>query len=188
LRTFPQYLQQLIMESNGKSVRRDGAPVRYETSAIVWGEAGTGGQHSFHQLIHQGTSHVACDIIIAQRGSHPDQQRALVANALAQAEVFALGYDAAGDDSRSIRGNQPTTLIVTEAIDPETLGALIALYEHSVFVQGAIWGINPFDQFGVEIGKGIAAHIDRAMGTGDVSGLSDLTQTTLKALHSNDSG
>jgi len=183
LRSFPQYLQQLIMESNGKSVRRDGRRVEYETSPIVWGEAGTDGQHSFHQLIHQGTSPIACDIIIVNQGGFPDQQRALIANALAQAEVFALGHDAPGETARMIGGNQPTSVIITQALSPEAVGSLIALYEHSVFVQGAVWGINPFDQFGVELGKTVARDIEKAMASGEMGSISALTRGTLAEMN-----
>ena len=171
LSRFPAYLQQLTMESNGKAVRLDGTPVTYQTGAIVWGEPGTNGQHSFYQLIHQGTSPVACDIIVVAQSDNPlgDQQNMLIANALAQAavlargrtlaEVTADGTDLALAPHKVMPGNRPTSVISTARLDPFTLGALIALYEHSVFVQGALWGIYSFDQWGVELGKKVALGI-----------------------------
>jgi len=171
LSRFPAYLQQLTMESNGKAVRLDGTPVTYQTGAIVWGEPGTNGQHSFYQLIHQGTSPVACDIIVVAQSDNPlgDQQNMLIANALAQAavlargrtlaEVTADGTDLALAPHKVMPGNRPTSVISTAKLDPFSLGALIALYEHSVFVQGALWGINSFDQWGVELGKKVALGI-----------------------------
>lgn len=171
LARFPAYLQQLTMESNGKSVRMDGQPVSYPTGAIYWGEPGTNGQHSFYQLLHQGTDDVACDIIVVARTENPlgIQQDMLVANALAQAAVLSLGRTA--DEVRAdgtppdlvphkvMPGNRPTSLVLVGRLDPRTLGALIALYEHSVFVQGAVWGIDSFDQWGVELGKKTAMGI-----------------------------
>ena len=171
LSRFPAYLQQLTMESNGKSVRLDGSAVTYETGAIVWGEPGTNGQHSFYQMIHQGTSPVACDIIVISKSRNPlgDQQNILIANALAQAavlsrgrsldEVTADGTDPALAPHKVMPGNRPTTVISAAQLDPFTLGSLIALYEHSVFIQGALWGINSFDQWGVELGKKVALGI-----------------------------
>lgn len=171
LSRFPAYLQQLTMESNGKSVRRDGTPVDYETGAIFWGEPGTNGQHSFYQLLHQGTDVVASDIIVVVQAEHPDgdQQDMLVANALAQASVLSIGRDAAqvAADGTSaalvphkvMPGNRPVNVIMIKRLDPAALGALVALYEHSVFVQGIIWGIDSFDQWGVELGKKVAMGI-----------------------------
>jgi glucose-6-phosphate isomerase len=171
LARFPAYLQQLTMESNGKSVRRDGSGVTYATGAIVWGEPGTNGQHSFYQLLHQGTSTVAVDEIIIATSEYPDQiqQDMLVANALAQASVLSMGRTLdevveAGTPvplalHKVMPGNRPTTVLMAQRLEPFTLGSLIALYEHSVFVQGAIWGINSFDQWGVELGKIVALGI-----------------------------
>jgi len=171
LSRFPAYLQQLTMESNGKSVRLDGAPVAYETGAIFWGEPGTNGQHSFYQLLHQGTSTVSSDVIVVARSDNPvgDMQPMLVANALAQASVLALGRTAAevaADGTpdelvphKVMPGNRPVSLLMVERLDAFTLGAFVALYEHSVFVQGAIWGIDSFDQWGVELGKKVAMGI-----------------------------
>ena len=171
LARFPAYLQQLTMESNGKSVRLDGSPVGYDTGAIYWGEPGTNGQHSFYQLLHQGTATVACDVVVVARAENPlgDQQDMLVANALAQAAVLARGRTAqevAADGTpadlvphKVMPGNRPTTVLMLERLDPHALGALVALYEHSVFVQGAVWGIDSFDQWGVELGKKVAMGI-----------------------------
>lgn len=175
LSRFPAYLQQLTMESNGKSVRRDGTPVTYPTGAIYWGEPGTNGQHSFYQLLHQGTSVVSADIIVVLRqdGVAHDQQRALVAHALAQASVLTMGRtqeewrrDGTSENllaHKEMPGNRPTTVISMERLTPYSLGALIALYENSVVVQGAIWGINSFDQWGVELGKKVAHSIESAL-------------------------
>lgn len=171
LSRFPAYLQQLTMESNGKSVRRDGTEVDYQTGAIFWGEPGTNGQHSFYQLLHQGTSTVASDIIVVARSENPqtDQQAMLVANALAQAAVLARGRTAqevAADGTppaliphKVMPGNRPVSVLMVDRLEPFTLGALIALYEHSVMVQGAVWGIDSFDQWGVELGKKVAMGI-----------------------------
>ena len=178
LARFPAYLQQLTMESNGKSVRRDGSGVTYATGAIVWGEPGTNGQHSFYQLLHQGTSTVAVDEIVIATSEYPDQiqQDMLVANALAQASVLSMGRTLdevveAGTPvplalHKVMPGNRPTTVLMAQRLDPFTLGSLIALYEHSVFVQGAIWGINSFDQWGVELGKIVALGILDEIETG----------------------
>ena len=177
LSRFPAYLQQLTMESNGKSVRLDGTPVRYQTGGIYWGEPGTNGQHSFYQLLHQGTSTVACDVVVVARAESPigDMQDMLVANALAQASVLARGRTAEEVEAdgtpadlvphKVMPGNRPTSVLMVERLDPFTLGALVALYEHSVFVQGAVWGIDSFDQWGVELGKKVAMGI-----LGDLTG------------------
>jgi len=171
LSRFPAYLQQLTMESNGKSVRLDGSPVDYQTGAIYWGEPGTNGQHSFYQLLHQGTSTVACDVIVVARTPNPlgRQQDMLVANALAQAAVLARGRTAAevaADGTapdlvahKVMPGNRPVSVLMIADLTPFTLGALVALYEHSVFVQGVVWGIDSFDQWGVELGKHVAMDI-----------------------------
>lgn len=175
LSRFPAYLQQLTMESNGKSVRTNGEHVRYNTGAIYWGEPGTNGQHSFYQLLHQGTSVVACDIIVIARAHHDlgVQQDILVANAFAQASVLSLGISAdevaqSGIATQLIphkvmHGNRPVSVILCPELTPYTLGVLVALYEHSTFVQGAIWGINSFDQWGVELGKKVATGISEAL-------------------------
>jgi glucose-6-phosphate isomerase len=171
LRRLPAYLQQLVMESNGKRVTVDGAPVGVETAPILWGEPGTNGQHSFHQLLHQGTTLVPCDLIAFARPSHPlgDHHDQLVANMLAQAEALAFGRTA--DELRAegvadelvphkvMPGNRPTTTLLLERLDPFGLGSLIALYEHVTFTQGALWDVDSFDQWGVELGKALAGRI-----------------------------
>jgi len=168
LARFPAYLQQLTMESNGKSVRLDGARVDYNTGAVYWGEPGTNGQHSFYQLLHQGTEIVSSDFILFAQALEPvfDMQDLLAAHALAQAAVLAFGRTAeeVREDGtpehlvphKVMPGNRPSTFILAARLDPHALGALIALYEHSVFVQGAVWGIDSFDQWGVELGKSMA--------------------------------
>ncbi|MCX6892819.1 MAG: glucose-6-phosphate isomerase [Verrucomicrobia bacterium] len=171
LKRFPAYLQQLTMESNGKRVTLDGAVVNYDTSPIYWGEPGTNGQHSFYQLIHQGTRLIPCDFIAFGRaltplGRHHD---ILMANVFAQAEALAFGKTAAEVKAEGVpdwlvphqvfEGNRPSNTILAPQLTPETLGALIALYEHSVFTQGAIWNIGPFDQWGVQLGKVLAQRI-----------------------------
>ena len=171
LSRFPAYLQQLSMESNGKRVTLGGAAVDYDTGAIVWGEPGTNGQHSFYQLLHQGTRLVPCDFIgfvksLNPLGRHHDL---LMANLFAQAEALAFGKSAdevraegveeALVPHRTFEGNRPSSTILAEKLTPATLGALVALYEHSVFTQGVIWGIDSFDQWGVELGKALAQKI-----------------------------
>jgi glucose-6-phosphate isomerase len=193
LARFPAYLQQLTMESNGKCVRVDGSRVNYSTGAIYWGEPGTNGQHSFYQLLHQGTSTITSDIIIVARSENPqaDQQDMLVANALAQASVLSMGRSAEqvrADGTaeeliahKVMPGNRPVTIVFTQRLTPRTLGSLIALYEHSTFVQGWIWGIDSFDQWGVELGKKVAMGIlhDIAAGTSSDSNLDSPTQASL---------
>jgi glucose-6-phosphate isomerase len=171
LRRFPAYLQQLTMESNGKSVAVDGTRVTHETGPIYWGEPGTNGQHSFYQLLHQGTKLVPCDFIAFAQPLNPlgDHHDLLVANVIAQAEALAFGKtrdEVAREGTpdalvphRVCEGNRPSTVVLAEQLTPETLGKLVALYEHSVFTQGAIWRIDSFDQWGVELGKVLAARI-----------------------------
>ena len=171
LSRFPAYLQQLTMESNGKSVKLDGSPVEVDTGAVFWGEPGTNGQHSFYQLIHQGTNLIPCDFIGFNHAIEPlgDHQDLLFSNVVAQTEALAFGktteeLEAEGVEARLIPhktfpGNRPTNTIVVDELTPKSLGSLVALYEHSVFTQGAIWGINSFDQWGVELGKALAQAI-----------------------------
>ncbi|MEX2173625.1 MAG: glucose-6-phosphate isomerase [Pirellulaceae bacterium] len=171
LKRFPAYLQQLTMESNGKRVTLDGHEVDYETSPIYWGEPGTNGQHSFYQLIHQGTKLIPCDFLafnqsLNPRGRHHDL---LMANVFAQAEALAFGKKAdevraegtaeALVPHRTFPGNRPSNTLLLDRLTPAALGKLVALYEHSVFTQGAIWNVNPFDQWGVELGKVLAGRI-----------------------------
>jgi glucose-6-phosphate isomerase len=191
LERLPAYLQQLVMESNGKSVTLEGAPVNYPTSPVVWGEPGSNAQHSFFQMLHQGTASAALDFIAPLRGSSGDTagQDLALQNCFGQAQAFAFGYtrEAVEADMRAAsvaapeiariaphrvhEGNRPVTLLLYPQTTAHALGGLLALYEHSVFVQGVIWGINSFDQFGVELGKKLASSIslsgDRApLGTG----------------------
>jgi glucose-6-phosphate isomerase len=171
LKRFPAYLQQLTMESNGKSVSLAGARVDYDTGPVYWGEPGTNGQHSFYQLIHQGTRLIPCDFIgfvqpLEDIGDHHDL---LMANMFAQTEALAFGKTAEQVKregvpdglvpAKEFDGNRPTTTILAERLTPATLGALIALYEHAVFTQGVIWNIDSFDQWGVELGKVLAQRI-----------------------------
>ncbi len=170
LKRFPAYLQQLTMESNGKSVTVDGARVDYDTGPIYWGEPGTNGQHSFYQLIHQGTRLVPCDLIAFCRSLNPlgDHHDLLVANVFAQAEALAFGQDAPdGEPYRRFEGNRPTSTLLLDRLTPSALGSLVALYEHSVFVQGTIWGIDSFDQWGVELGKALATRVARELESPD---------------------
>jgi glucose-6-phosphate isomerase len=171
LKRFPAYLQQLTMESNGKHVTLDGAHVDYQTGAIYWGEPGTNGQHSFYQLLHQGTKLVPVDLIGFGKALNPlgEHHEILMSNVFAQAQALAFGKTeqevrAEGTPEhvvahRVMEGNRPSSVILAERLDPRTLGALVALYEHSVFTQGAIWGIDSFDQWGVELGKVLAKQI-----------------------------
>ena len=171
LKRFPAYLQQLTMESNGKHVTLDGVRVTYDTSPIFWGEPGTNGQHSFYQLIHQGTRLIPCDFIafahaLTPLGRHHD---ILLANVFAQSEALAFGKTAAEVEAegtapalvphRVFEGNRPSNTVLADHLTPATLGALVALYEHSVLTQGTIWDVNPFDQWGVELGKALAQAI-----------------------------
>lgn len=171
LHRFPAYLQQLTMESNGKHVTLDGARVDYETGAIFWGEPGTNGQHSFYQLIHQGTKLIPCDFIGFERSLNPlgEHHDFLFSNVLAQPEALAFGKtpeqvkeEGTADaivPHRVMEGNRPSSVILADQLSPKVLGSLVALYEHSVFTQGAIWGIDSFDQWGVELGKALAVKI-----------------------------
>lgn len=179
LKYFPSFLQQLEMESNGKTVTADGKPLNYETCPIVWGELGNNGQHAFFQLLHQGGRLIPCDFIASARSDYPlpGHQEALLSNCFAQSAALAFGR---GEDEvranmekegvspqqiadllphRVFAGNQPSSTLMLGSLTPETMGALVALYEHKVFVQGAIWGINSFDQWGVELGKAVASRI-----------------------------
>lgn len=186
LEYFAAYLEQLEMESNGKSVTRQGQPVSYSTCPVLWGQLGPNAQHAFYQLLHQGTQPVVCDFIAPLKRydevEDPDtrrhlktQHRLALANCFAQSRVLMLGDDAIDDDGprpehKRYRGNQPSTTVLLDQLTPTTLGALIALYEHKVFVQAVIWDINPFDQWGVELGKQIATDTQKIIDhQGDLS-------------------
>ncbi len=176
---FPAFLQQLDMESNGKHVAADGSALEVATCPIIWGDAGTNGQHAYFQLLHQGTDITPVDFIAALKPNHtlPEHHAALLANCFAQSEAFMRGKSAAEVRAemqaqgipaadiaalvphRTFTGNRPSNTILMDALNPATLGALIALYEHKVFTQGVLWGVNSFDQWGVELGKVMAKNI-----------------------------
>ncbi len=196
LKRLPAYLQQLLMESNGKSVHLDGTPVDVETSPIYWGEPGTNGQHSFHQLLHQGTTPVPVDFLfaanpIAKQGEH---HTLLLANVLAQSSVLAFGKTAeeiAAEGTaenlvahKVMPGNRPSSIIIYPKLTPSVLGQIIAMYEHITLIQGLLWGVGSFDQWGVELGKVVANSITPALRGGDSSKLDKATQGSLKVLRS----
>ena len=190
LHRFPAYLQQLTMESNGKSVTLAGEQVSWQTGAVFWGEAGTNGQHSFYQLIHQGTELIPCDFIgfahaLSPLGNHQDL---LISNVFAQAEALAFGKTPEELQAEGVAealvphktfvGNRPTNTIMVDRLTPRSLGALVAFYEHSVFTQGAVWGIDSFDQWGVELGKVLARKIIPELESADVPDLGHDTSTS----------
>jgi glucose-6-phosphate isomerase len=193
---FTEYLQQLDMESNGKSVDRDGNPVHWETGPIVWGTPGTNGQHAYYQLLHQGTKLVPADLIgfagpVAELGELRAQHDLLMANLFAQGQALAFGRTAEEVAAegvppeqvphRTFPGNRPTNTILATGLTPSVLGQLVALYEHKVFVQGAIWGINSFDQWGVELGKALAKKLEpRLTGAPDTGELDSSTDTLVR--------
>ena len=183
LARFPAYLQQLEMESNGKRVDLDGQTLPYATSPVVWGEPGTNGQHAFFQMLHQGTDVIPVDFIAVRDASHPlpGHHEKLLANALAQAQALMLGKTDAGGH-KHFPGNRPSSFLLLDSLDAASLGALVALYEHRVFVSGAIWGINSFDQWGVELGKVLAKDIETRLQTGDTGGLDASTAGLLTLL------
>jgi glucose-6-phosphate isomerase len=197
---FPAFLQQMHMESNGKGVRIDGKKVQVKTGSVIWGEPGSNAQHSFYQLLHQGTNFVPVDFIlpVSSSGASSDQQDLAIANCLAQSEALMDGYsekqaqadllesgiDQAGAKAlaphKAHPGNRPSNTILFEALTPNTLGQLIALYEHKVFVEGVVWGINSFDQFGVELGKRLADSVSGAIrGEAEYAGTNDSTKGLL---------
>jgi glucose-6-phosphate isomerase len=193
LHRFPAYLQQLTMESNGKGVRYDGSPVTTQTGEVFWGEPGTNGQHAFYQLIHQGTRLIPADFIGIANPAHPlkdgdaDVHELFLANFFAQTralafgktadEVRAEGTDEAIVPARVFTGNRPTTSIMAPALTPAVLGQLIALYEHITFTEGVVWGIDSFDQWGVELGKKLAQELTPAVG-GDTEALEKQDSST----------
>jgi glucose-6-phosphate isomerase len=194
LARFPAYLQQLVMESNGKRVTLEGTPVETGTAPVVWGEPGTNGQHSFHQLLHQGTVLVPADIVAFANASNPlgEHQDLLLANALAQAQALAFGRTAeelraagvAGElvPHKVMPGNRPSSFLLLERLTPFALGSLVALYEHVVFTQGAVWGIDSFDQWGVELGKELAVSLAPAVGGGTAGPAVDASTARLLSL------
>ena len=183
LKRLPAYLQQLEMESNGKQVDANGQALSFSTSAVVWGEPGTNGQHAFFQMLHQGTDVVPVEFIAVKNARHslPGHQQRLLANAVAQAQALMMGKADAGGH-KNFLGNRPSTTLLLDDLTPASFGALIALYEHRVFVAGSVWGINSFDQWGVELGKVLAVDIEARMKSGDMVGLDGSTQGLLKKL------
>lgn len=183
LKRLPAYLQQLEMESNGKRVDASGQALPFATSAVVWGEPGTNGQHAFFQMLHQGTEVVPVEFIAVKQARHslPGHQQKLLANVVAQAQALMVGKVDAGGH-KHFPGNRPSTMLVLDDLTPASLGALIALYEHRVFVAGSIWGINSFDQWGVELGKVLAVDIEARLLSGDLTGLDGSTQALLQRL------
>jgi glucose-6-phosphate isomerase len=185
MKRWPAYLQQLEMESNGKQVDADGKALTYGTSPVLWGEPGTNGQHAFFQMLHQGTDVVPVEFVAVKKARHPleGHQPLLLANVLAQAQALMVGKADAGGH-RNFPGNRPSTFLLLDALTPASLGALIALQEHRVFVSGAIWGINSFDQWGVELGKVLAKDVQARLASGDTSGLDGSTAGLLARLRS----
>ena len=177
LKRLPAYLQQLDMESNGKRVDANGDVLPFDTSAVVWGETGTNAQHTFFQMLHLGTDVVPVEFVVVKHERHglTGHQEKLLANALAQSQALMLGKSNA-DGHKHFPGNRPSTTLVLDDLTPISLGALIALYEHRTFVAGSVWGINSFDQWGVELGKALATDIEKRFQTGDLSGLDASTQ------------
>jgi glucose-6-phosphate isomerase len=183
LRRLPAYLQQLEMESNGKQVALDGQALPYATSPVLWGEPGTNGQHAFFQMLHQGSDVLPLELVAVRQPTHPleGHHEKLLANALAQAQALMVGRPSE-DGHRHFPGNRPSTFLLLDALTPASLGALIVLQEHRVFVSGSLWGINSFDQWGVELGKVLAKDIEARLASGDVAGLDGSTAGLLERL------
>jgi glucose-6-phosphate isomerase len=183
LRRVPAYLQQLEMESNGKRVDRHGQALPYGTSPVLWGEPGTNGQHAYFQMLHQGTDVVPVEFIAVKKPTHSlkDHHELLLANVIAQAQALMLGQADEGGH-KHFPGNRPSTFLLLDELTPTSLGAMIALQEHRVFVSGAVWGINSFDQWGVELGKVLAKDIHARMASGDATGLDPSTTALLQQL------
>ncbi len=183
LKRLPAYLQQLEMESNGKQVDLDGKLLPYGTSPVLWGEPGTNGQHAYFQMLHQGTDVTPLEFIAVRDASHDleGHHDKLLANCIAQAQALMVGKQDGGGH-KNFPGNRPSTFFVFEKLSPETLGAFLAMYEHRVFTSGALWGINSFDQWGVELGKVLAKDIEPRLASGDASGLDASTAGLLARL------
>ena len=183
LRRLPAYLQQLEMESNGKHVDADGQALPFATAPVLWGEPGTNGQHAYFQMLHQGTDVVPVEFVAVKRARHSlsGHQALLLANALAQAQALMLGKADAGGH-KHFPGNRPSTFLLLDDLTPASLGALIALQEHRVFVSGSLWGINSFDQWGVELGKVLARDVEARLASGDEAGLDGSTAGLLRRL------
>ena len=185
LARWPAYLQQLEMESNGKRVDQQGEPLPFDTAPVLWGEPGTNGQHAYFQQLHQGTGIVPVEFVAVKTPRHAleGHHDLLLANALAQAQALMLGQPDAGGH-RDFPGNRPSTFLLLDELGPASLGALIALQEHRVFVSGSIWGIDSFDQWGVELGKQLAKSIAPRLRSGDATGLDGSTAGLLRRLRS----
>ena len=183
LKRYAPYLQQLEMESNGKQVDQSGQALPHGTSPVLWGEPGTNGQHAFFQMLHQGTDVVPLEFVAVKNATHalPDHQALLLSNALAQAQALMVGQSDTGGH-KNFTGNRPSTFILLNDLSPFNLGALIALQEHRVFVSGAVWGINSFDQWGVELGKVLAKDIHARIASGEVAGLDASTAQLLQRI------
>ncbi len=183
LKRYPAYLQQLEMESNGKRVDADGAALPYGTAPVIWGEPGTNGQHAYFQMLHQGTDVVPMEFVAVKTPRHdlPGHHRLLLANVLAQAQALMQGQSDVGGH-KHFTGNRPSTFLLLDELSPASLGALIALQEHRVFVSGSVWGINSFDQWGVELGKVLARQVETLLGNGDNTGLDGSTAGLLARL------
>ena len=183
LKRYAPYLQQLEMESNGKQVDQSGQALPFGTAPVLWGEPGTNGQHAFFQMLHQGTDVVPLEFVAVKNATHalPDHQALLVSNALAQAQALMVGQSDTGGH-KNFSGNRPSTFILLNDLSPFNLGALIALQEHRVFVSGAVWGINSFDQWGVELGKVLAKDIHARIASGEVAGLDASTAQLLQRI------
>ncbi|MFM8823147.1 MAG: glucose-6-phosphate isomerase [Limnohabitans sp.] len=183
LKRYAPYLQQLEMESNGKQVDHAGQALTYGSSPVLWGEPGTNGQHAFFQMLHQGSDVVPVEFVAVKNATHalPDHQALLLSNVLAQAQALMVGKSDAGGH-KNFAGNRPSTFILLEDLTPFNLGALIAMQEHRVFVSGAVWGINSFDQWGVELGKVLAKDIHARIESGDVAGLDASTAQLLQRI------
>jgi glucose-6-phosphate isomerase len=187
LKRWPAYLQQLEMESNGKRVDASGEPLPFGTAPVLWGEPGTNGQHAYFQMLHQGTDVVPVEFVAVKKARHtlPGHHTLLLANVLAQAQALMVGQadpDTGGEGHRRFTGNRPSTFLLLDDLTPTSLGALIALQEHRVFVSGSLWGINSFDQWGVELGKVLAKDLEQRLGSGDASGLDASTAGLLARL------
>jgi glucose-6-phosphate isomerase len=183
LRRLPAYLQQLEMESNGKRVDASGEALPYGTAPVLWGEPGTNGQHAYFQMLHQGSDVVPVEFVLVKKPTHalPGHHTLLLANALAQAQALMVGrFDAGGH--QHFPGNRPSTVLLLDELTPASLGALIALQEHRVFVSGALWGINSFDQWGVELGKVLAKDVAARLHSGHTEGLDASTAGLLERL------
>ena len=185
LRRLPAYLQQLEMESNGKQVDRQGRLLPMATSPVLWGEPGSNGQHAFFQMLHQGSDVLPLEIVAVRRCAHSlaGHHSMLLANALAQPQALMEGR-ASECGHRHFPGNRPSSFLLLEALTPASLGALIALQEHRVFVSGSLWGINSFDQWGVELGKVLARDLEQRLASGNVEGLDASTAGLLQRLRS----